>query len=332
MNQHDITYLFSLDHVLKHGRVRQDRTGVGTTSLFGMDLRFKIDETFPLLTTKRVYWKGVVHELLWFLKGDTNIQYLLDNDVHIWDAWATDNGDLGPVYGAQWRSWNAGEEAFDTGIGPFTEPKSVDQIAELIRNLKERPFSRRHVISAWNPAVLPDEKKSPQENAANGLQALPPCHMLFQFYVTELTVTEREAIHKRAGNILLGSKDEAFRHQVLDRLGIPRLGLSCKLTQRSADLFLGVPFNIASYALLTYLVAETVGMAPLEFIWSGGDCHIYSNHLEQVKEQMTRCGQAPASPRVTIKTRRDRLEDYTFDDIELIGYEPLPAIKGAVAV
>lgn len=321
MNQHDITYLFSLDHVLKHGRVRQDRTGVGTTSLFGMDLRFKIDETFPLLTTKRVYWKGVVHELLWFLKGDTNIQYLLDNDVHIWDAWADESGDLGPVYGRQWRSWQ------HPGNGHVS-----DQIAELVQNLKDRPFSRRHVISAWNPAVLPDEKMSSQENVANGLQALPPCHTLFQFYVTELTVTEREAIHKRAGNILLGSKDEAFRHQVLDRLGIPRLGLSCKLTQRSADLFLGVPFNIASYALLTYLVAETVGMAPLEFIWSGGDCHIYSNHLEQVKEQMTRCGQAPASPKVIIKTRRDRLEDYTFDDIELIGYEPLPAIKGAVAV
>lgn len=321
MNQHDITYLFSLDHVLKHGRVRQDRTGVGTTSLFGMDLRFKIDETFPLLTTKRVYWKGVVHELLWFLKGDTNIQYLLDNDVHIWDAWADESGDLGPVYGRQWRSWQ------HPGNGHVS-----DQIAELVQNLKDRPFSRRHVISAWNPAVLPDEKMSSQENVANGLQALPPCHTLFQFYVTELTVTEREAIHKRAGNILLGSKDEAFRHQVLDRLGIPRLGLSCKLTQRSADLFLGVPFNIASYALLTYLVAETVGMAPLEFIWSGGDCHIYSNHLEQVKEQMTRCGQAPASPQVIIKTQRDRLEDYTFDDIELIGYEPLPAIKGAVAV
>lgn len=318
MNINDGIYLSSLNFVLHAGKSRGDRTGTGTTSLFGQQMRFDLTPAFPLLTSKKVHWPSVVHELLWFLKGDTNVKYLNDNGVKIWDAWADENGDLGPVYGAQWRNWEC------PGIGVV-----VDQIADLVHNLKNDPFSRRHIISAWNPAVLPDPDDSPQANASRGLQALPPCHTLFQFYVEELTLEEREEIYEGQ---LLGSDNEDFRHQVLDREGVPRLGLSCQLYQRSADMFLGVPFNIASYSLLTHLVAKTVGMHPMEFVWSGGDCHIYNNHLDQAKEQLGRQFSAPDSPKLRIKTKRDRLEDYTFDDIELIDYNPMPAIKAPISV
>lgn len=317
-NKNDSGYLIALAAVLSHGKKRTDRTGTGTLSHFGMQMRFDLSETFPLLTSKKVHWPSVVHELLWFLKGDTNIKYLNDNGVKIWDAWADENGDLGPVYGAQWRNWEC------PGVGVV-----IDQIADLVYNLKNDPFSRRHIISAWNPAVLPDPDDSPQANASRGLQALPPCHTLFQFYVEELTLEEREEIYDGQ---LLGSKDEDFRHQVLDRNGVPRLGLSCQLYQRSADMFLGVPFNIASYSLLTHLVAKTVGMHPMDFVWSGGDCHIYRNHIEQVQEQLNRRFDAPAAPKLRIKTKRDRLEDYTFDDIELVDYNPMPAIKAPISV
>ncbi len=329
MNQADSTYLGTLNYVLHAGKQRGDRTGTGTISLFGQQMRFDLFETFPLLTSKKVHWPSVVHELLWFLKGDTNIKYLNDNGVKIWDAWADENGDLGPVYGAQWRNWDAGERMVDTGIGAMPERAVIDQIADLVYNLKSDPFSRRHIISAWNPAVLPDPDDSPQANASRGLQALPPCHTMFQFYVEELTLEEREEIYDGK---LLGSKDEDFRHKVLDHNGVPRLGLSCQLYQRSADMFLGVPFNIASYSLLTHLVAKTVGMHPMSFVWSGGDCHIYSNHLDQVNEQLDRNKTAPDSPKLRIKTKRDRLEDYTFDDIELIDYNPMPAIKAPISV
>lgn len=317
-NKSDWQYLMRLSDVLAYGKERTDRTGTGTLSYFGMQMRFDLTETFPLLTSKKVHWPSVVHELLWFLKGDTNIKYLNDNGVKIWDAWADENGDLGPVYGAQWRSWEC------PGIGVV-----IDQISDLVWNLKNDPFSRRHVISAWNPAVLPDPDDSPQANASRGLQALPPCHTLFQFYVEELTLAEREDIYEGQ---LLGSDSEDFRHQVLDREGVPRLGLSCQLYQRSADMFLGVPFNIASYSLLTHLVAKTVGMHPMDFVWSGGDCHIYLNHIEQVKEQLNRRFDAPKSPKLIILTKRDRLEDYTFEDIELIDYNPMPAIKAPISV
>lgn len=293
MNIHDQVYLRKLQEIQTFGRKRTDRTGTGTTSSFSETMHFDIQDSFPLLTSKRIPWKAVVHELLWFLKGDTNIKYLQDNGVTIWDEWADDNGDLGPVYGAQWRNWQDPEAG------------SIDQIAELIKNLKNDPFSRRHIVSAWNPGVLPDPKKSPNLNAALGNQALPPCHTLFQLYVEELPGGE--------------------------------LGLSCQLYQRSADMFLGVPFNIASYSLLTYLIAKTVDMRPMEFNWVGGDCHIYSNHEQQIEQQISRAyaigaSPVPASPTVTILNKRDRLEDYKFEDISLNFYNPLPAIKAPIAV
>lgn len=325
MNINDSIYLGTLNHVLLSGKRRIDRTGTGTTSLFGQQMRFDLTPTFPLLTSKKVHWPSVVHELLWFLKGDTNIKYLNDNGVKIWDAWADENGDLGPVYGAQWRDWEC------PGVG-----LRIDQIADLVCNLKNDPFSRRHIVSAWNPAVLPDPDDSPQANASRGLQALPPCHTMFQFYVEELTVEERMEMAPQYG-FKFGPTEDGHLNadavsKAMDVAGVPRLGLSCQLYQRSADMFLGVPFNIASYSLLTHLVAKTVGMYPMEFVWSGGDCHIYSNHVEQVKEQIDRREAAPESPRIWIKNKRDSLEDYTFDDIELIGYNPMPAIKAPISV
>ena len=325
MNINDSIYLGALNHVLLSGKQRIDRTGTGTTSLFGQQMRFDLTPTFPLLTSKKVHWPSVVHELLWFLKGDTNIKYLNDNGVKIWDAWADENGDLGPVYGAQWRDWEC------PGIG-----LRIDQIADLVYNLQHDPFSRRHIVSAWNPVVLPDPDDSPQANASRGLQALPPCHTMFQFYVEELTVEERMEMAPQYG-FKFGPTEDGHLNadavsKAMDIAGVPRLGLSCQLYQRSADMFLGVPFNIASYSLLTHLVAKTVGMHPMEFVWSGGDCHIYSNHVAQVNEQLDRREAAPESPRIWIRNKRDRLEDYTFDDIELIDYNPMPAIKAPISV
>jgi len=321
---HDIEYLGMMSGIRMIGKERVDRTGTGTTSVFSRNMDFNISRDFPLLLSKKIHWPSVVHELIWFLSGDTNVKYLQENGVRIWNEWADKDGDLGPVYGEQWRNFGG-----------------VDQIAELISNLKSDPFSRRHIVSAWNPTVLPDPKFSPKENALNGMQALPPCHVLFQFYVEELTYSERLQISDQYG-LDWGNKtrisNEATREaemKTMDEAGVPRLGLSCQLYQRSADVFLGVPFNIASYSLLTYLVAKTVDMHPMTFHWAGGDCHLYSNHKEQVTEQLQRVedGKIPRKcPKVIIKTKRDRLEDYTFDDIELIGYEPLPAIKAPIAV
>lgn len=322
MSFHDRTYLSALQSVAYYGKDRGDRTGTGTTSQFGVHMSFNISESFPLLTSKKIHWPSVVHELLWFLKGDTNIKYLNDNGVKIWDAWATEEGELGPVYGAQWRNWD------NTGI---------DQIANLIEGLKSSPFSRRHIVSAWNPSVLPDESISPKDNASVGSQALPPCHTLFQFYVEELTYAERLRLSNQYG-MSWGNHtrvvDEPAEMAMMDQAGVPRLGLSCQLYQRSADMFLGVPFNIASYSLLTYMVAKTVGMHPMLFHWCGGDAHVYFNHKQQVLEQIARGdnGALPDAPTLRIKTKRSRLEDYTFDDIELIGYEPMTAIKAPIAV
>lgn len=319
MNQ-DHTYRVTLREIREFGRGRSDRTGTGTVSLFGLQMRFDLSKSFPLLTSKRVPFKAVAHELFWFLKGETNIQYLLDNNVHIWDEWADEEGELGPVYGAQWRSWEC------PGVGVV-----VDQIADLMHNLKNDPFSRRHVVSAWNPAVLPDPDDSPKANASRGLQALPPCHTLFQFYVTELTFEERHSLLAKKGLIFTADcKTDEQWMEIMDAHDIPRLGLSCKLYQRSADMFLGVPFNIASYSLLTHLVAHACGMAPMEFIWSGGDCHIYSNHFDQVDELLRRV--PPYSPQLRVTGEPKNVWDYTLDDIELVGYEPLPAIKAEVAV
>lgn len=276
------TYLDLLNTVMTEGEDRQDRTGVGTRGIFGAQARFDLTRAFPLLTTKKVHWKSLVYELLWFLKGDTNIRYLNDNGVSIWNEWATPEGDLGPVYGAQWTQWHC------------PDGRRVNQIEELLHNLKTRPHSRRHIICAWNVADLPDESQSPQANAAAGKMALPPCHALFQFHV---------------------SSDG---------------GLSCQLYQRSADIFLGVPFNIASYALLTLMIAHVTGLKPHHFIHTFGDLHIYSNHFEQVQTQLAR--EPRPLPTVRLNPAVTRLEDFTFEDIELIGYEPHPGIKAPIAV
>ncbi|XPP26335.1 MAG: thymidylate synthase [Leucobacter sp.] len=256
-----------LREVFDHGTAKSDRTGTGTRSLFGRQIRFDLAESFPLITTKRVHFKSVAYELLWFLRGEGNTSYLRDHGVTIWDEWADEQGDLGPVYGVQWRSW------------PTPDGQHIDQIAQVIEQLRQNPDSRRHLVSAWNVAEL-DE------------MALMPCHAFFQFYVAD-------------GR------------------------LSCQLYQRSADMFLGVPFNIASYALLTLMVAQQTGLEPGEFIWTGGDCHIYDNHVEQVREQLTR--EPYPYPRIEI-AKRDSIFDYEFEDFTLLGYEHHPGIKAPVAV
>ncbi|AEN72277.1 Thymidylate synthase [Rhodothermus marinus SG0.5JP17-172] len=276
-----------LRHILERGTRREDRTGVGTISVFGYQMRFDLQEGFPLVTTKKIHIKSVVHELLWFLRGDTNLKYLHEHGVTIWDEWATEEGELGPIYGKQWRRW----------LSPSGE--EIDQIAEVVRQVRERPWSRRHVVSAWNVADLPDERLSPQENVRRGRMALAPCHVLFQFYVAERLEWER-----------------------------PRL--SCQLYQRSADAFLGVPFNIASYSLLTHMIAQQTDLDVGEFIWTGGDCHIYLNHLEQVEELLSR--EPYPLPKLVIKRRPPSIFDYRFEDFEFVNYRHHPPIKAPIAV
>lgn len=275
-------YLDLLRHVKDHGVYKDDRTGTGTYSVFGHQTRYNLEEGFPLLTTKKLHLKSIIHELLWFLKGDTNIQYLKENGVRIWNEWATDEGDLGPVYGAQWRSWQG------------ANGQTYDQIKQLVHDLKTNPDSRRLIVSAWNPSVLPDgSEKEPKAYPEKGLQALPPCHCLFQFYVAD------------------GK-------------------LSCQLYQRSADIFLGVPFNIASYALLTHMLAHVTGLKVGDFVHTLGDAHIYTNHMQQVDEQLTRI----PGKRPSLKLNPDvkDLFDFTFDDIEIVDYEAAPNIPAKVAV
>jgi len=255
-------------HVLEHGVQKADRTGTGTRSVFGWQMRFDLAQGFPLVTTKKLHLKSIVHELLWFLSGSTNVAYLRENGVSIWDEWADADGELGPVYGHQWRSW------------PTTEGAHIDQISELMERLKRDPDSRRLIISAWNVAELPR-------------MALAPCHALFQFYVAD-------------GR------------------------LSCQLYQRSADIFLGVPFNIASYALLTEMVAQQCDLTPGDFVWTGGDCHLYLNHLDQAREQLAR--EPFALPRLEFKRRPASIFDYHYDDIAITGYQAHPHIKAPVAI
>jgi thymidylate synthase len=244
-------------------------------------MRFDLADGFPAVTTKKLHLRSIIHELLWFLSGDTNIRYLRDNGVSIWDEWATDTGELGPVYGAQWRNWIT------------ADGRRIDQIAQLLQDLRERPDSRRHIVSAWNPALLPDETRSPVENAAMGLQALPPCHTMFQFHVA-------------------GGR------------------LSCQLYQRSADVFLGVPFNIASYSLLTMMVAQVTGYEPGDFIHTFGDVHIYLNHLEQVDTQLGR--EPHPLPRMKLNPEITDLFDFRYEDFELVDYRCHPAIRAPIAV
>ena len=280
-------YLDLVQHVLENGCQKGDRTGTGTKSVFGYQMRFDLAEGFPMVTTKKLHLKSIIYELLWFLKGDTNIAYLQENGVKIWDAWADANGDLGPVYGHQWRNWNSEE---------------IDQVKELIKELKTNPNSRRMLVSAWNPSVLPDTTKSFTENVANNKAALPPCHAFFQFYVTSPNLSKGE---------------EKGR-------------LSCQLYQRSADVFLGVPFNIASYALLTMMIAQVCELEVGEFIHTFGDAHIYNNHFEQVELQLSR--EPKSLPKMILNPAIKDIFSFTFEDFTLEGYEPHPLIKGSVAV
>lgn len=257
-----------LEHVYKSGVDKNDRTGVGTRSVFGYQMRFNLSEGFPLVTTKKLHIRSIVHELLWFLSGSSNIKYLHDNGVTIWDEWADENGDLGPVYGVQWRSW------------PAPDGRRIDQITNLVEGIRRNPDSRRHLVVAWNPAEVDK-------------MALPPCHCLFQFYVAQ-------------GR------------------------LSCQLYQRSCDIFLGVPFNIASYSLLTHMIAQQCDLEPGDFVWTGGDCHIYKNHFEQVELQLSR--EPRAYPRLVIGRRPASIFDYKFEDFTIEGYDPWPHIKAPIAV
>lgn len=271
-------YLDLIKHVQKNGIEKGDRTGTGTKSVFGYQMRFDLAAGFPMLTTKKLHLKSIIHELLWFLKGDTNISYLKENGVKIWDAWADENGDLGPVYGHQWRNWNS---------------EGIDQITEVINTIKNNQNSRRMMVSAWNPSVMPDTSVSFSENVANNKAALPPCHAFFQFYVAD------------------GK-------------------LSCQLYQRSADIFLGVPFNIASYALLVMMVAQVCGLEYGEFIHTFGDAHIYNDHSKQIALQLSR--NTKTLPTMKLNPNIKNIFDFTFDDFELIGYEPHPLIRGKVSV
>lgn len=261
-------YLDLMQHVLEHGDRKTDRTGTGTLSVFGWQMRFRLEDGFPLLTTKKLHIRSIIHELLWFLRGDTNIRYLKENGVSIWDEWADEHGELGPVYGKQWRRWEGADGVV------------IDQISKLIESLKKNPDSRRHLVSAWNPAEVEQ-------------MALPPCHALFQLYVAN-------------GR------------------------LSCQLYQRSADIFLGVPFNIASYALLTMMVAQVCELQPGDFVWTGGDCHLYLNHLDQAREQLSR---SPRHlPAMTLNPTVRDLFSFRYEDFCLDGYDPHPHIKAVVAV
>ena len=271
-------YLNLIRHIQDNGIEKTDRTGTGTKSVFGYQMRFDLSKGFPMVTTKKLHLKSIIHELLWFIKGETNIAYLQENGVRIWNEWANKDGDLGPVYGHQWRNWNS---------------EGIDQIKEVIHTIKTNPDSRRMLVSAWNPSVMPDTTQSFADNVANNKAALPPCHAFFQFYVAN------------------GQ-------------------LSCQLYQRSADVFLGVPFNIASYALLTLMVAQVCDLAPGDFVHTFGDAHIYSNHQEQIALQLSRTPKA--LPTMNINPNIKDLFAFTYDDFELIDYHPHPAIKGQVSV
>ena len=271
-------YLDLIKHVIEKGDEKGDRTGTGTKSVFGYQMRFNLQNGFPLVTTKKLHLKSIIYELLWFINGETNIKYLKENGVKIWDAWADKNGDLGPVYGSQWRNWNN---------------EKIDQISNLIELIKNNPNSRRMLVSAWNPSVLPDTNKGFDENIMNGKAALPPCHAFFQFYVS----------NKK---------------------------LSCQLYQRSADIFLGVPFNIASYALFTHMIAHVCKLDVGDFVHTFGDAHIYNNHIDQIQLQLSR---SPRKlPKLNIKRIVNSIFDFRFEDFEILNYNPHPHIKGKVSV
>ena len=275
-------YLDLLQSILDKGEVKEDRTGTGTRSFFGHQMRFNLDDGFPILTTKRIFFKGVVHELLWFLDGATNNTVLKDAGVHIWDEWETESGDLGPIYGHQWRSWPGSRNG---GV--------IDQIEKIINQINNNPSSRRIIVSAWNVADLPDESISPQDNVKKQKMALAPCHALFQFFVSQ------------------GK-------------------LSCQLYQRSCDTFLGLGFNIASYSLLTHMIAQQCDLKVGDFVWTGGDVHLYLNHLDQANEQLTR--EPYALPKLSIKRKPNSIFDYAYEDFELLDYQSHPHISAPISI
>ena len=334
-------YLDLIKSVLETGGLRRDRTGVGTIGVFGYQNRYNLLDGFPIVTTKKVNINAIIHELIWFLNGDTNIKYLTDNGVKIWNEWALPNGDLGPVYGKMWRSWPNSKFVFKGGgLGLNDEP--IDQIADLIDGLKNKPFSRRHIISGWNPALLPDESKSHKENVEAGRQALPPCHTLFQFYVMEATLTERIQYIRQMTEVVNPEEviselmvlndarehNELFEH--LDKLCVPIYKLSCQLYQRSADIMLGVPFNIASYALLTMMVSKVAGFVYGDFVHTFGDAHIYTNHFDGARLQLERVPHK--LPTMKINYSGQEIDQFKFENFELSGYEFDPHIKFEIAV
>lgn len=274
-------YLRMMRQIKNEGVDRPDRTGVGTRSIFGGMMRFNLQDGFPLLTTKRIHTKSIIHELLWFLSGDTNIKYLTDNGVSIWNEWANEEGELGPLYGEQWRSW------------PTNDGGAIDQIQRVIEGIKNSPYSRRNIVSAWNVEYLPDETVSPQENVNNGRMALAACHTMFQFYVADNK-------------------------------------LSCLLLARSQDFFLGTPFNISCYSLLVHMIAQQCNLEVGDFVWMGGDVHLYRNHFEQADIQMSRMPRE--LPKLNIKRKPESIFDYAYDDFEFIGYNPHPSIKAPIAI
>lgn len=338
-------YLALMQDILDNGVVKKDRTGVGTLSVFGRQLRFDLKEGFPLVTTKKVHLKSIIHELLWFLNGDTNVKYLQENGVKIWNEWANEEGDLGPVYGHQWREWMDTKMVYlwderskdvlrERGyryVGTIAKDnpeesiviyrKSHDQISKITQQLHDDPDSRRIIVSAWNVGDLDD-------------MALNPCHNYFQFYTTEMTVLERlnwfeeNEPEKFACTPL--HNVEKLLHIILDREGVPCRKLSCFYMMRSNDVFLGLPFNIASYALLTHMIAQQLNMVPDELVYSGVDVHLYSNHLEQAKLQLTR--EPYPLPKLVIKRKPDSIFNYKYEDFELVGYQAHPHIAAPVAV
>lgn len=342
-------YLEMMQNILDEGHVKGDRTGTGTLSVFGRQMRFDLRKGFPLVTTKKLHLRSIIHELLWFLSGDTNTKYLEDNGVTIWREWQDENGDLGEIYGAQWRRWkdvklvpkkNAAllEKLQDAGYVDYGDAddgsqmfdarvllKLHDQISKVIDQLRNDPDSRRIIVSAWNVGELDQ-------------MALAPCHAFFQFYTRELSIDERlDWFEKNLPDQFNDSRfsneavaDDAVFHVEMDALEIPRRVLSCQLYQRSADMFLGVPFNIASYALLVHMVAQQVNMVPGDFVWSGGDVHLYSNHLEQAKLQLTR--EPLPLPKLVIKRKPDSIFDYKFEDFEIVGYQSHEKISAPVAI
>jgi thymidylate synthase len=324
-----VNYLQLLQHILDNGVEKTDRTGTGTISTFGYQMRFDLSGGFPLVTTKKLHLKSIIHELLWFLKGDTNVKYLNDNGVKIWDEWADANGDLGPVYGEQWRSWKGYEQGHSEALNGYdnipVEP-AIDQITNIVNRLKTNPDCRRLIVSAWNVTEIPN-------------MALAPCHCLFQFNTRPMIADQRielctkehesswlfdEAVMSAPGK----GRDEI--HAELDRLGIPKYFLDCQLYQRSADVFLGVPFNIASYALLTMMMAQVSNMVPGDFVHTFGDVHIYKNHIDQVKEQLSR--KPFFQPKMIINPDVKDIFSFRYEDFSLVGYEHHPSIKAPVAV